>query len=89
MDYEGTIYNIGGGGGAGSEDTQSGLIITNVLESGKGYYGGQNGYTRNTPTSRNSNYGGGGGGGFKRNNTNIRTDGGSGGHGLCAILFKQ
>ena len=89
LDYEGTIYNIGGGGGAGSEDTQSGLIITNVLESGKGYYGGQNGYTRNTPTSRNSNYGGGGGGGFKRNNTNIRTDGGSGGHGLCAILFKQ
>ena len=80
LDYEGTEYNIGGGGGAGREDEE---------EEGNGYYGGQDGYTLNTSTSRNSNYGGGGGGGFKSNNTGIRTDGGSGGHGLCAILFKQ
>lgn len=86
---DGVTYDIGGGGGGGREDEKTRFnTITNVKERGIGYYGGQNGYTLNTSTSRNSNYGGGGGGGFKRNNTSIRTDGGSGGHGLCAILFK-
>lgn len=78
---DGTIHNIGGGGGGGKKNNNS---------AGNGYYGGQDGYINNTPSTR-AGIGGGGGGGFQEEYvfiTNKTTMGGSGGHGLCAILFK-
>lgn len=80
--YGGNTYDIGGGGGGGKKQKFRGSNAA-----GKGYFGGQNGYTNTTPSTR-AEYGGGGGGGYK-NFPSGGEDGGSGGHGLCAILFKQ
>jgi hypothetical protein len=85
LKYGVNTYDIGGGGGAGKID---GLPV--IIDEGNGYYGGDNGDTYdnyNSPKPRNSNYGGGGGGGYTKIFAE-KTTGSSGGHGLCAILFK-
>jgi len=83
LKYGVNTYYIGGGGGGGRKKKAIGAD-----SAGDGYFGGQNGYTDNT-TSTRAEYGGGGGGGFQHGyNSSSSRDGGSGGHGLCAILFK-
>lgn len=79
LKYGGNTYDIGGGGGGGKK---YGMV-------GDGYFGGQNGHNTNSTQSTRAGIGGGGGGGFFGSIFDtIRTRGGSGGHGLCAILFK-